>query len=96
MSGKTNLGYEVRTYKEVTDHKAITKEMVLEWLHNGSDIEGVILDVPFGIFSRSYGDEFEFIAGDCDEHWHFVDTVDGYEKAAEKLFEHMKVAFPGL
>ena len=97
MSGKTFISYEVRTYKLVEDHKAVTKEMVSEWLHQGSDIKGEILGIPFVILRpRLFSSSFEFVAGECSEHWHFVDAEDSVEKAAEEMFEHMKVAFPGL
>ena len=98
MSGKTFVGYEVRTYKKVEDHKAITKEMVSEWLHHGDDIKGEILGIPFVILRPRpfFSSSFEFIAGEHSEHWHFVDAEAGYETAAEKMFEHMKVVFPGL
>lgn len=96
MSVGTYIGYEIKTYKQVKDPKAITKEMVSEMMENNDEIEGEILGIPFGIYRRSYGEAFELIAGECNEHWHFVNIEDDYEKAIEKLFGHMKVAFPGL
>jgi hypothetical protein len=96
MSGKTFISYEVRTYKLVEDHKAITKEMVSEWLRQGRDIKGEILGIPFAIIHPRLFSSFQFIAGEHWEHQHFVDAEDSYEKAAEEMFEHMKAAFPGL